>query len=100
MWLPIAIAALLTSIIGNIILMIYDGHFFRQMIHLVMDMFSAASVISLLVIFPFDFSVLPGNDLTNLLNPIVTAVLILISIGIGIAILVKFIKMVVGIAGK
>lgn len=99
-WLPIVIAALLASIIGNIILMIYDGYFFRQMIHLVMDMFLVASVISLLVIFPFDFSVLPGNDLTNLLNPIITAVLILIAVATGIAILVRFIKMIVGIVGK
>ena len=99
-WLPIAIAALLASIIVNIILMIYDGYFFRQMLHLVMDMFSMASVITLLVIFPFDFSVLPGNDLANLLNPIITAILVLIAVAIGIAILVKFIKVVVGIVEK
>jgi len=99
-WLPIAITALLASIIGNIILIIYDGYSFRQLIHLVMDMFSVASVITLLVIFPFDFSVFPGNDLTNLLNPIITAVLIFTAVAMGIAILVRFIKMIVGIAGK
>lgn len=99
-WLPVVAIALLTSIIGNIILMIYDGYFFRQTVHLVIDMFAVASIISLLVIFPFDFSVLPGNDLTNLLNPIITVVLILIAAGIGIAILVRFIKMIVGIAKK
>lgn len=99
-WLPIVAIALLVSIIGNIILMIYDGYFFRQTVHLVIDMFAAASIISLLVIFPFDFSVFPGNDLTNLLNPIITVVLILIAAGIGIAILVRFIKMIVGIAKK
>lgn len=99
-WLPIVVAALLASIIGNIMLMLYDGYFFRQTVHVVIDIFSMASIISLLVIFPFDFSVLPGNDLSNLLNPIVTVVLILIAAGIGIAILVRFIKMLVGIVKK
>lgn len=96
-WLPVAVTALLASIIGNIILIIYDGYFFRQVIQIVMDMFGLAAVISLLVIFPFDFSVIPGNDLSGLLNPIVTAVLVIICIGIGIGILVRFIKMIVGI---
>jgi hypothetical protein len=96
-WLPIAVMALLASIIGNIILIIYDGYFFRQVIQIIMDMFGLAAVISLLVIFPFDFSVMPGNDLTGILNPIVTAVLIIICIGIGIGILVRFIKMIMGI---
>jgi hypothetical protein len=96
-WLPIAVTALLASIIGNIILIIYDGYFFRQVIQIIMDMFGLAAVISLLVIFPFDFSVMPGNDLTGILNPIVTVVLIIICIGIGIGILVRFIKMIMGI---
>ena len=65
-----------------------------------MDMFGLASVIALLVIFPFDFSVMPGNDLTGLLVPIVTVVLILISVGIGIGILVWFIKMIVSLVRK
>jgi len=99
-WLPIAVTALLASIIGNIILIIFDGYFFRQVILMVMDMFALASTISLLVIFPFDFSVMPGNDLTGILNPIVTVVLILICIGIGIGILVRFIKMIVGLVKR
>ena len=35
------------------------------------DLFGIAATISLLIIFPFVFSVLPGHDLAN---PIVTAV--------------------------
>jgi len=96
-WLPVAVTALLASIIGNIILIIYDGYFFRQVIQIVMDMFGLAVVIPVLVIFLFDFLVITGNDPSNLLNPIVTAVLIVICIGIGIGILVRFIKMIVGI---
>ena len=67
---------------------------------MVMDMFALAATISLLVIFPFDFSVMPGNDLSGILNPIVTVVLILICIGIGIGILVRFIKMIIGLVKR
>ena len=99
-WLPIAVTALLASIIGNIILIIFDGYFFRQVIMMVMDMFGLSSVIALLVIFPFDFSAMPGNDMTGLLNPIVTVVLILICVGISIGILVRFIKLIVGLVRR
>jgi len=43
---------------------------------------------------------MPGNDLSGLLNPIVTAVLILICTGIGIGILIRFIKMIVRLVKK
>jgi hypothetical protein len=99
-WLPIVVTALLASIIGNIILIIFDGYFFRRVILMVMDMFALASTIALLIIFPFDFSVMPGNDLSGILNPIVTVVLILICVGIGIAILVRFVKMIIGMVKK
>ena len=65
-----------------------------------MDLFSLAAVISLLVIFPFDFSVMPGNDLSNLLNPILTIVLIIVSVGIGIGIIVRFVKLMIAIVRR
>jgi hypothetical protein len=43
---------------------------------------------------------MPGNDLSGILNPIVTVVLILICIGIGIGILVRFIKMIIGLVKR
>ena len=99
-WLPIVTASLIAAIVGNIILIIYDGYLFRQAIHIAIELFSIAAAISLLVIFPFDFSVLPGNDLTNLLTPIITVVLILVSVGIGIGIIVRFIKLMVAIVKR
>ncbi len=63
-----------------------------------MELFSLAATISLFVIFPFDFSVMPAHDLANLLTPIVTVVLILVSVGIGISIIVRFVKLMVAIA--
>lgn len=96
--LPIITVALSISIIGNILLIIYDKYFFRQIIHMVLDLFSLTAVITLLTLFPFDFSVFPNTDLTGILTPIITVVLILIAVGLGIGIIVRFVKLVIGIA--
>ncbi len=96
-WLPIITASLIAAIVGNIILIIYDGHFFRKVVHIAIDLFSLAATISLLVIFPFNFSAMPAHDLANLLTPIVTVVLVLASVGIGIGIIVRFVKLMVAI---
>ncbi len=97
-WLPIITVTLIVAIIGNILLIFYDRYLFRQVTRPVLDLFGLASTITLVTIFPFDFSVFPNNDLTGLLNPIVTVVLVLISVGLGIGILSRFIKMIIGFA--
>jgi len=96
-WLPIVTAALIASVIGNILLIIYDGYFFRQIVRIVLNLFGLAAIISLLTIFPFDFTVFP-RDLTGILNPIVIVVLILVVIGIGIDTMVRFVKLIVNAA--
>ena len=96
-WLPIVSVALVASMIGSILLIIYDGYFFRQIIHIVLNLFGLSAIISLLTVFPFDFTVFP-RDLTGILNPIVITVLILIIIGIGIGTMVRLIKLIVNAA--
>jgi hypothetical protein len=96
-WLPIVSVALVASMIGSILLIIYDGYFFRQIIRIVLNLFGLSAIISLLTVFPFDFTVFP-RDLTGILNPIVITVLILIIIGIGIETMVRLIKLIVNAA--
>lgn len=96
-WLPIVSAALIASVIGNILLIIYEGSLFRQIIRIVLDLFGLAAVVSLLIIFPFDFTVFP-RDLTGILNPVIIAVLVLIIIGVGIGTMVRLIKLIVSAA--
>lgn len=96
-WLPIVSVALVASMIGSILLIIYDGYFFRQIIRIVLNLFGLTAIISLLTVFPFDFTVFP-RDLTGILNPIVITVLILIIIGIGIETMVRLIKLIVNAA--
>ena len=96
-WLPIVSVALVASMIGSILLIIYDGYFFRQIIRIVLNLFGLTAIISLLTVFPFDFTVFP-RDLTGILTPIVIIVLILIIIGIGIETMVRLIKLIVNAA--
>ncbi len=92
-WLPVVSTALVAAMIGNILLLIYDGNFFRQIVRIVLNLFRIAAVISLLTIFPFDFTVFP-RDLTGILNPIVIVVLLLIIIGTAIDTIVKTVRLV------
>ena len=96
-WLPIVTTALAASIVGNILLIIYDGYFFRQIVRIVLNLFGLAAIISLLTIFPFDFTVFP-RDLTGILNPIIIVVLILAVIGTSIDTMVRFVKLIVNAA--
>jgi len=97
-WLPILTISLVVSIIGNIILIINDSYNVSNITNIVMNIFSIASVSTLLSLFPFDFSVFPGMNLSGILVPVVTIVLIVIIIGLGIDILVRFIKIIVKVA--
>ncbi len=95
-WLPIISTVLVAFIIGNILLIIYDGPFFRKIVHIILNLFGLTAVISLLAIFPFDFTVFP-RDLTGILNPVVIIVLVLIIIGMVIDTIVKTIKLLFSI---
>jgi len=93
-WLPIVSTALIAAIVGYIILIIYDGYLFRQVAQIVIDLFGLSAMVALLIIFPFDFTVMPGNDLSAILEPVATVVIIMICVGTGIGILVRFVKLV------
>ncbi len=90
-WLPFVSAAIGATIVGYFLLIIYDSYFFRQVIHIILNLFAMVSIISLLTIFPFDFTVFP-RDLTGILNPIIITVLALAVFGVGIETIVRLIK--------
>jgi uncharacterized membrane protein len=97
LWLPIITATLILVIIGHTIMIIFDKYWLRQIIKIVLNIFTLASIISLLSIFPFDFSVLPSAATLWALQGF-KVLLILISVGIVIGIIVRFIKFVVNLA--
>ena len=97
LWLPILTATLIITIIGHIILIILDRYILREMIHIVINAFALWTVLTLLSVFPFDFSVIPSTTAADATYLGVRIFLIFISIGVGITILVRVIKFIVNV---
>jgi len=98
LWLPILTTTLIITIIGHIILIILDRYILREMIHIVINAFALWTVLTLLSVFPFDFSVIPSTTAADATYLGVRIFLIFISVGVGIAILVGVIKLIVNVA--
>jgi uncharacterized membrane protein len=97
LWLPVLTATLIISIIGHIIMIILDRYILREMIHIVINAFSLWTILTLLTVFPFDFSVIPSTTAADATYLGVRIFLIFISVGVGIAILVRVIKLIVNL---
>jgi len=97
LWLPILTTTLIITIAGHIIMIILDRYILREMINIVINAFALWTVLTLLSVFPFDFSVIPSTTAAEATYLGVKIFLILISVGVGIAILVGVIKLIVNI---
>ena len=97
LWLPILTATLIITIIGHIIMIILDRYILREIINIVINAFSLWTVLILLFVFPFDFSVIPSTTAAEATYLGVRIFLIFISIGVGIGILVSVIKLIVNV---
>ncbi len=98
LWLPILTLTLILSIISHIVFIIFDNYILRELGYIILDVFALATVLTLLTIFPFDFSQLPDSMAAEITHAAVTISLILVSFGIGIGILVRLIKLIVNLA--
>ena len=97
-WLPIITATLVFSIVGHIVLIVFDKYLVRETTLMILNLFGIAAVISLLSIFPFNFESIPNNTVANILPILATIILIGIAIGLGIATLASFIRLIVNAA--
>ncbi len=91
-WLPILTTTLVLAIVGHIIIIVLYRPLLRKIITFVLDIFGLATVISLLVIYPFNFDVIPNDAAASIMAIAVTVVLIGISIGIAISLIVRLIQ--------
>lgn len=98
LWLPILTTTLVISAVGHIILIIFDRYVLREVIHIVAGGFGLATVIVLLSVFPFDFSVMPNTTIAEAVYSGVTVGLICICIGIAVGILVRSIRLGANVA--
>jgi uncharacterized membrane protein len=95
LWLPILNVTLVISIICHIVMILIDRDLLRQALHVIMDGLGLATVITLLAVFPLDFSMLPNNAAQAGTDLGVHIVLILVAVGLGIGLLVRFIRLLV-----
>ena len=95
LWLPVLTTALILTILGHIILIIFDSYTLREIVLIILDALGLTVVLTLLSVFPFDFSVIPNTTAADVAYSGVKILLILNSIGIGIGILVRLIKLIV-----
>lgn len=92
-WLPIVITASILVILALIVTMIWDNRWFRQAAWVGFCFIGITVVVSLLILFPFDFSVLPNARAVEVVPKVVTAVLILQATFYGVTALVLFVKL-------
>ena len=94
-WLPIITVTLILSLVGHIIAIIFDKYLLRETTLIVLNLLGMAATISLLSIFPFDFSAIPDTAAVDILPVVVAIALIGIAFGLGVAALVRLIKLIV-----
>jgi uncharacterized membrane protein len=94
-WLPVLNAALAVAIVANIVLIIVNNKIFQEAIRVVNGGFGLACVLTLLIVFPFDFNVIPNSDAAYWTTVGVRIFLILLSVGIGVGLLVRFIRLLI-----
>ncbi len=92
-WLPISIVAAILAIVAYTIMIIYDLYWFRMTAQIVLHIVGIAVVVSLVSIFPFDFSVIPNATAVDVVPTVVTGFLILMAIVYGVTALVLSAKL-------
>ena len=92
-WLPFPIAASILVVVASLVMMVWDNRWFRQAAWVGFCLIGIAVVVSLLVIFPFDFSVIPDPTVASVVPRVVTVFLILQATFYGIMAVVLFLKL-------
>ncbi len=60
-WLPFPVTASVIVIVFSAVMLVYDRYWFSQACWILFSVCGIAVTVSLVVIFPFDFSVIPGT---------------------------------------
>ena len=93
-WLPFPITASILVIVALTATVLYDRHRLRQAAWAVFSILGIVVVVSLVSIFPFDFSVIPNPVAADVVPVVVTVFLIFMAIFYAAAALVQFARIV------
>ena len=93
-WLPIPIVASIVAIAAYTLMIFYDRFWFRMIAEIVVLIFGVAVVVSLVSIFPFDFSVIPNDTAADVAPTVLTAFLLLMVVVYVVTAIVLFVRLV------
>ena len=92
-WLPIMVTASILVILTSIAMIIYDNYRFRKVAEISFSIVGITVAVSLVSIFPFDFSVIPNATAINVVPIVVGIFFILLAVFYGVSALVMFLKL-------
>jgi len=94
-FLPILVAAFVITIIAYIVLITYDPYWLRETIQIGLAIIGIVVITNLLIIFPFDFGVIPNATVASFMPGVATIIFVLMAVGLGVGALVRLIKLMV-----
>jgi len=97
---PLITAGLIIIAAGSIILLILDKYILARVMELVSAIFATAVLGNILIIFPFDFNIIPYDKVVQLLPLILKIVLGIIILIFVIQIIANFVKIIAKITKK
>jgi hypothetical protein len=99
-WLPFVIAASILVIAASIVMIVWDNPRFRQAAWIAFPILGIVVVVSLLVIEPFDFSVIPNAAAASAAPKAVQAFFVLLALFYAATVLVSLIRLKHRAAGR
>ena len=98
--IPLITAGLIIIAAGSILLLILDKYILARVVELISSIFAIAVLGNILIIFPFDFNIIPYDKVAQLLPLILKIVIGIIILILIVQIISNFVKIVVKIAKK
>jgi hypothetical protein len=91
-WLPFPVTASIIVIVASAVMIVYDRYWFRQIAWILFCLMGIAVTVSLVSIFPFDFSVIPNDTAVDVVPIAVTVFFLLMAVFYGVCALVLFVQ--------
>jgi len=92
-WLPIANTVIVLSAIGHVFLIIYGQRFVQESIRAVIDVLTIIAIVSLFIVFPFDFYPLPFSE--ELASFVLQTGMVISMVVLAVMVVVRFIRLII-----
>ena len=93
-WLPFPTTGSILVIGASVVMIIWNNYWFRQISWIGFSLIGITMVVSLLSIFPFDFSVIPNATAVDAVPKWVTGILVFMAVFYAISVLVMVINLI------